>query len=130
MPSIRVTACLRKRRTNFSHVSRAAFYDSPVLAKGVEMPVLVIGEAPGMTSEQDDAMVDALDLANNPPAGGRFRLSGPMDGGWRIVSLWESREHFETFLEERLNPAREAAGRPAPRLTFWEIEKVRGYEKL
>jgi hypothetical protein len=94
------------------------------------MPVLVIGEVPGMTSEQDDAMVDALDLAQNPPAGGRFRLSGPMDGGWRIVSLWESREQFEAFLEERLNPAREATGRPAPQLTFWEIEKVRGYEKL
>jgi hypothetical protein len=99
-------------------------------SEGVEMPVLVNGEEPGMTSEQDDAMVDALDLAQNPPAGGRFRLSGPMDGGWRIVSLWESREHFEAFLEERLNPAREATGRPAPQLTFWEIEKVRGYEKL
>jgi len=80
---------------NFSHVRSAAFYDSPVLAKGVEMPVLVIGEAPGMTSEQDDAMMDALDLTNNPPAGCRFRLSGPISDGWRIVSLWESREHFE-----------------------------------
>jgi hypothetical protein len=26
------------------------------------------------------------------------------DGGVRIVDLWESQEHFETFRENRLNP--------------------------
>jgi hypothetical protein len=91
------------------------------------MAVLVIAEAPGMTSEQDDAIIQALGLADNPPVGGRFRLSGPMEGGYRIISLWESRDHFEAFLEERLRPALQATGRPVPEPTFWEIEKVLSY---
>jgi hypothetical protein len=94
------------------------------------MAVLVIAEPPGMTSEQDDALVDALDLEANPPSGGRFRLSGPTEGGWRIVSLWDSREQFEEFLGSRLKPALEAAGRSLPDVAFWEIEKVRTFERV
>jgi hypothetical protein len=93
------------------------------------MAVLVIAEASGMSSEQDDAMINALGLDDNPPVGGRFRLSGPMEGGYRIVSLWESRDRFEAFLEERLRPALQAAGRPVPEVTFWEIDKVRIYNE-
>jgi hypothetical protein len=92
------------------------------------MAVLVIAEAPGMNSEQDDAIIDALGLAHDPPHGGRLRLSGPIEGGYRIVSLWESRGHFEAFLQERLRPALEEAGRPVPELTYWEIDKVLSYD--
>jgi heme-degrading monooxygenase HmoA len=45
-----------------------------------------------------------------------------MDGGWRILSLWESREAFQAFLDQRLKPALEGAGRSQPQFTFWDIE--------
>jgi hypothetical protein len=94
------------------------------------MAVLVIAEPPGMTSEQDDAMVDALDLEGNPPSGCRSRMSGPTEDGWRIVTLWDSRDHFEEFLESRLKPALQGTGRSLPDLTYWEIEKVRTFERV
>jgi hypothetical protein len=88
------------------------------------MPVLVVAELPGGTSEQDDAVMEAMGLPNNPPSGSRFRLAGPMDGGWRVVALWESRGQFETFMQDRLRPALQGAGGQPPNVTFWDIEKI------
>jgi hypothetical protein len=59
------------------------------------MPILVIAEQPGGTAEQDKAMIEALNLTNDPAPGARARLAGPTDGGWRIVSLWDSQEAFD-----------------------------------
>jgi hypothetical protein len=88
------------------------------------MPVLLVADIPGGTAEQDDAIVKALGLADDPPKGALMRVAGPSDAGWRIVSLWDTREDFEAFRETRLNPALEQQGRPSPTLDFWPIETV------
>jgi len=51
--------------------------------------ILVVAQVPGMTAEEDTALVEALDLEGSPPAGGRIRMAGPTVDGWRIVSLWD-----------------------------------------
>jgi hypothetical protein len=86
------------------------------------MAVLVIAENSGGTAEIDEAVVKGLNLVTDPPSGARLRMAGPMDGGWRVVSLWESREAFQSFVDQRLKPALEGAGRPQPQFTFWDIE--------
>jgi hypothetical protein len=88
------------------------------------MPVLVTSDGRAITAEMDDAMVKALDLVGNPPPGAHLRMAGPANDGWRIVSLWESRQAFQSFLEARLQPALEAAGRPVPEFTFWDVDTV------
>jgi hypothetical protein len=88
------------------------------------MSVLVIAEAPGVTAEQDEAIVKALNLEGDPPAGARVRMAGPTENGRRIVSLWDSREAFETFVRDRLTPTLEKAGRSVPEFEFWPIESV------
>jgi hypothetical protein len=88
------------------------------------MAVLVIAENAGGTVEIDDAVVKSLNLIDDPPSGARIRMAGPMDGGWRVVSLWESREAFQSFVDQRLKPALEGAGRPQPQFTFWDIERI------
>jgi hypothetical protein len=55
-------------------------------------------------------------------------MAGPVDGGWRVVSLWESRRQFETFLEERLHLSLEEAGAGEPVFSFWEIETVHHFD--
>lgn len=98
-------------------------YHARTLTKGEkEMAVLVIAENLGGTAEVDEAVVKSLNLITDPPPGARFRMAGPMHGGWRVLSLWESREAFESFVDQRLKPALEAAGRPQPQFTFWDIE--------
>ncbi len=86
------------------------------------MSVLVIAQVPGGTADQDEAMVKTLGLGSNAPSGARFRLAGPSEGGWRIVSLWDTREAFDAFFSERIRPALEAAGRSVPEFDYWPIE--------
>jgi hypothetical protein len=66
----------------------------------------------------------ALDLVNNPPPGGRVRIAGPSDAGWRVISVWDSREEFEAFARDRLTPAFERAGRPTPEFEVSPIESM------
>ena len=88
------------------------------------MAVLVIAQAPGGSAEQDKAIIEALNFEADPPQGNRARFAGPTEDGWRIVSLWDSQDAFDTFRRERLMPALEAAGRDVPEFEFWPIESV------
>lgn len=88
------------------------------------MPVLIVIEIPGGSSELDHALTEAWGIETRPPEGNLLRMAGPMEGGWRVVSLWESRQQFETFLEERLHLSLQDTGDGQPVVTFWEIEKV------
>jgi hypothetical protein len=86
--------------------------------------VLVVIEVPGGSAELDDALTEAWGIADTPPEGNVLRMAGPMDGGWRVVSLWQSRQHFETFLTERIHLSLQDTGAGQLVLSFWEIEKV------
>jgi hypothetical protein len=92
------------------------------------LPVLVVIEVPGGSSELDDALTEAWGIESAPPEGNLLRLGGPMEGGWRVVSLWETRQQFETFLRERLHLSLEDQGAGLPVVTFWEIEKVERFK--
>ena len=53
------------------------------------MPVVQVHELAGMTQEQYEQGMRELALPG-PPPGSHLHASGPMDGGWRIVEVWES----------------------------------------
>jgi hypothetical protein len=91
------------------------------------VPVLVVIEIPGGSADLDDAIIEAWDLTGHPPRGNTLRLAGPMDGGWRVVGLWDSADQFQTFLQERLHLTLEA-GEGQPTVTIWEIEKVERFD--
>jgi hypothetical protein len=89
------------------------------------MAIVVIADNPDGNAELDEAIQKQMNLADNPPAGGIVRLAGPFDGGWRIISAWESQEAFQTFRRERLEPALRQAGRPIPKFQIWPLHSVR-----
>jgi len=66
------------------------------------------------TREQYDAVNAEIGVDENPPRGLVFHISGPMEGGWNAIDVWESREAFDRFLQERLGPAIAALGDEAP----------------
>lgn len=39
-----------------------------------------------------------------PPEGAIFQVAGPTESGWRVITVWESREAQEKFRDERLKP--------------------------
>jgi hypothetical protein len=73
--------------------------------------ISVVAQVPGLTAEEDAAVVEALDLEGSPPAGGKIRLDGPTGGGRRIVGLWDRDTDYERFRDDRLMPALRGLGR-------------------
>ena len=89
------------------------------------MVILVVAVVPGMTAEEDAALVEALDMEGSQPPGIRIRMAGPTVDGWRIVSLWDSDTDYERFRDDRLVPTLRGLGRVLPTIEMWPIETVR-----
>jgi hypothetical protein len=58
------------------------------------------------------------------PEGWQMHVAGPTENGWRVVNVVESQEQFETFARERLLPATQRVGDPAPEVTFFPVYKL------
>jgi hypothetical protein len=72
------------------------------------MAIGALFEASGFTQADYDAV--SAKAGDEPPAGCLYHISGPIQGGWRVIEVWESEEDQRRFQEGRLNPAFEAAG--------------------
>lgn len=82
-------------------------------------------EWPGETQEQYERLMDLVRLEADPPEGGIFHVGGPMEGGWRVLDIWESEEAFERFANERLRSAVDQVGIPnMPEPEFFPIRGV------
>ena len=92
------------------------------------MPVLVVVEVPGGSRALDEALMQAWDVTGSPPPGNRLRFAGPMDGGWRVVSLWDSVEQFYAFLHDRLHLTLDDVGDGQPTISIWDVETVHAYD--
>jgi hypothetical protein len=73
---------------------------------GEEMAICVIAENPkGDAETYEKVMRRVAESGGLPPAGAIFQVAGPGEPGWRVVSVWESRDAFERFAREQLAPA-------------------------
>ena len=59
----------------------------------------------GVGTQMYDGVQAELDLANRPPEGLIFHWAGEVDGEWTVTNLWESRDAYDRFRQERLLPA-------------------------
>jgi hypothetical protein len=66
------------------------------------------------TQDQYDAINAQMGVEGDPPDGLIFHAAGPVEDGWGVLDFWESREHFDRFLESRLGPAIAELGDRAP----------------
>lgn len=81
------------------------------------MAVAQVIEIPGGTKEQYEAVIREIGVTGDDLAPGQLvHFAGPMDGGWRVVNVWESQEAAETFTREKVVPARQKVGMPNPPL--------------
>ena len=81
------------------------------------MAVLVTQELPGVSQKLYDGVNEKINAVAGPPAGLIVHTSGPADGGWRIVDVWESEAQAREFYEGRLTKAIEAVIGMAPPAT-------------
>ena len=86
------------------------------------MALAFLQEVPGMTQEQYDQVVETL---RGKIAEGRiFHVAGPIEGGWRVVDVWESQEAVNKFFQELLGPALQEAGVTAAQPRFWPVHNM------
>jgi hypothetical protein len=84
----------------------------------------------------DEEMTARVDAAVGPatPDGLIAHVSGPMQGGWRIIDVWESEEHQQRFQADRLGPALalSTAGMSSPPqpFDFRKVEGTAAYSRL
>lgn len=85
------------------------------------MAIGMMMEVRGGTQKMYDQIMKELDLKGRLPEGGICHFAGPVDGGWRVVDVWESKEAFERFMDARLRKAIERVGMPPAKPTFFPI---------
>jgi hypothetical protein len=76
------------------------------------MAICVVVDNPNGSAERYDQVLNRLrENGEFPPAGAIFQIAGQADT-WRVITLWESRDAFERFSQERLRPAFAEVGIP------------------
>jgi hypothetical protein len=65
------------------------------------MALAILVEIPGVTREQYEGVVTKVTAAGRP-RGSVFHAGGPMEGGYRLVEVWESREDADAFYGSEL----------------------------
>jgi hypothetical protein len=89
------------------------------------MAVAMFMEWPGVTQEQYDAVLEELDLDQNPADGGLLHLASLTPDGLRVVDLWETVEAFDAFSQERMMPAVQNAGiESEPRIDIFPVHNM------
>ena len=73
------------------------------------MPFGIIHHFPGGTKEQYEASIGAVHPSRDQlPDGQLFHAAGPVEGGWTIVAVHESKASWESFRDTTLMPALQA----------------------
>jgi hypothetical protein len=75
------------------------------------MAICVLVDNPSGSADTFEQITQRLrESGALPPAGGIFQVAGPFDGGWRVISVWESEASLRRFQEEHLFPAFQEVG--------------------
>jgi hypothetical protein len=87
---------------------------SMVRERSKTMAIAVLIEVPNVSAEQGAAILRELGLSTTPPEGQILHIEGPMEGGLRVVDVWESEDALNAFVGGKLMPACQRAGVALP----------------
>jgi hypothetical protein len=89
------------------------------------MAVVVSAVAPGFSVDMYEAVSEKAMVGGQLPEGCQLHIAGPVEEGWRVITVWDSPEAFDRFREEKLLPAiREIAGEGGPPPVEPEVSPV------
>lgn len=88
------------------------------------MPVAVVLDFEGGTLEQYDEVIAKMGFRPGGPGGpgGLFHWVTATDNGIRVTDVWQSREQFQRFADEKIGPLTAEAGIPSPpKITMYDV---------
>ena len=90
------------------------------------MAVAVILDFEGGTLDQYDQVIERMGFepggAGAP--GGLFHWVTETGNGIRVTDVWESREQFQRFAEEKIGPLTQEMGLAEPQMTFHDVHNT------
>ena len=86
------------------------------------MAVALLLEFPGATQEQFGQVAEKV--GSKSPPGLLYHVEGAIEGGWRVVDVWESQEALDTFFQEKLGQALQEAGLTIPQPQAWPTRRI------
>jgi hypothetical protein len=91
------------------------------------MAVVVVNEIEGGSEDFYEQVNPKVMPGGSLPEGCQVHIAGPVQNGWRVITVWDSEDQFQQFREEKLIPTiREAGGeeRIAPRISTDPVHKL------
>jgi hypothetical protein len=91
------------------------------------MAVVIVNEIEGGNQDFYEQVNPKVMPEGKLPDGCQLHIAGPIDNGWRVITVWDSDDQFQQFREEKLIPAlREAGGegRIAPKINSNPVHKL------
>jgi hypothetical protein len=88
------------------------------------MAVVVVAEFKGADQAFYAEASEKVLPGGQLPEGQQIHIAGPIEDGWRVITVWESEEQFSRFREEKLTPAvreTDQEGRVTPQFQVGEI---------
>jgi hypothetical protein len=74
------------------------------------MTVVTTLDITAMAPEEYRAVLDYMGVEKQPAAGIYLHLTAATSFGYRVMEVWDRKEGFDEFLENRLAPATQALG--------------------
>jgi hypothetical protein len=72
--------------------------------------VVIVNEIEGGSQSFYESVNPKVMPDGKLPAGCQIHIAGPVDKGWRVITVWDSEEQFQQFRDEKLIPAIREAG--------------------
>lgn len=88
------------------------------------MAVAVQLDFTGATLEQYDEVIKRMGFSPKGPGGpgALFHWIAKTGDGLRIIDVWQSKEQFDSFAQEKIGPITQDVGFPAPpEIQFFEV---------
>lgn len=85
------------------------------------MALAMLAEIPGLTRQQYEEVVTKVNESGSPD-GALFHAGGPIEGGYRVVEVWESREAADAFFGSETYQAAVTASPSEPNILMtWPV---------
>jgi hypothetical protein len=91
------------------------------------MAIVVVAEIEGGSQELYERVNRSVMAGGELPEGSTVHIAGPIEGGWRVITVWDSEEQFNQFRQEKLIPALQEAGegdRVEPQIQTQEVHTL------
>jgi len=85
------------------------------------MALAMLAEIPALTAEEYETVVRKVNEAGSP-AGALVHVGGPIEGGYRVLEVWETREAADAFYGSDLYRDATASITTEPRIVMtWPV---------